>query len=84
MDGIQTRVFCPECGKEVELLLERQDVPKELSHLMKMFNVPVGGETAYKGQVECSCGKILKISFLIEAFSKGEQSQKHIVIRGGF
>jgi hypothetical protein len=84
MDGIQTRVFCPDCGKEVELLLERQEVPKELSQIMKMLEVPVGGETAYRGQVECSCGKIVKISFIIEAFSKGDQSQKHIVFRGGF
>jgi hypothetical protein len=85
MDGIQTKVFCPECGKENEFLLEKKIVPEKLVRLMQSINIPVGGETSYMGQTECSCGKVIKVTFVIEACSKGGKRLDHqIVMRGGF
>jgi hypothetical protein len=69
MDGIQTKVYCPACGKEIELLLERQEMPNErIIGFMRMLNMPVGDETAYRGETECSCGKAIKIIFTIEVY----------------
>lgn len=85
MDGIQTRVYCPACKKETVVLLERQDVPDGLTRLMRNIGIPVGNETVYKGETECSCGEIVKMTFLIEAHQKGEKQPDHqVVIRGGF
>jgi ssDNA-binding Zn-finger/Zn-ribbon topoisomerase 1 len=72
MGGIQTKVFCPECGKEVELILEKHEIPGQLYQMMKALNLPAGNETAYKGEQECVCGKIVKITFIVEAVSVSE------------
>jgi hypothetical protein len=85
MDGIQIKVFCPECGKGNEFLLGRKIVPEGLVRFMQNINIPVGGETSYMGENECSCGKVIKATFVIEACSKGEKRPDHqIIIRGGF
>jgi hypothetical protein len=85
MDGIQTKVFCPECGKENEFLLEKKIVPEGLVRFMQSINIPVGGETSYMGEKECSCGKVIKVTFVIEAYSKDEKRPDHqIIMRGGF
>jgi hypothetical protein len=80
MNGIQTKVFCPECGSVTELLLEKEDIPDGLTMFMKSINIPVGRETVYKGERECSCGNIIKASFVIEAYPKGEQRPGHQII----
>jgi hypothetical protein len=82
MDGIQTRVYCPECGSEVELLLEKQEM-EQLSRLMEMLNLPLPGrENAYKGGIKCSCGKTIQATFVIEASSEDER-RGEIIISGG-
>ena len=84
MNEIQTKVFCPSCGKETELLLEKQDVPDALIQMMRSIGVPVGNETVYKGEEECSCGNVIGITFIIEAFPKGQQRPDHkIIMMGG-
>ncbi|MDR0472334.1 MAG: hypothetical protein LBH43_01490 [Treponema sp.] len=53
--------------------------------MMKSIGIPAGNEIAYKGEIECSCGNIVKVTFLIEAFKKGQERQNHqIVMRGNF
>ncbi|MDR1315370.1 MAG: hypothetical protein LBK13_00740, partial [Spirochaetales bacterium] len=76
MDGIQIRVYCPECGAEVGMVLGRERIPEQLIRMFKIFNLPdPGGENAYKGETGCSCGKIVKATFVIEAFPEGERTK---------
>jgi hypothetical protein len=84
MDDIQTKVFCPECGREVELVLGKQEIPSKFYQMMKMLNLPAGEETAYKGEKDCACRKIVKITFVIEAVSANEKSHGEVIIRRGF
>jgi hypothetical protein len=63
-------------------LLERKIIPEGLAKFMRLVNIPVGGETSYMGANECSCGKTIKATFVIEAYSKGENRQ--IIMSGGF
>jgi hypothetical protein len=83
MDGIETKVYCPNCHKEVSLLLERNDVPRPIQDMMKALRLPVGNEIAYKGHTNCSCGKIVKVTFVMEAVTEDEQNMDRIVFAGG-
>jgi hypothetical protein len=83
MDGIQTRVYCPECGKEIELLLKRQIIPGPLLAMMKAMSVDAGNDHAYKGEMVCSCGKTVKATFVIEAFSENKRPQREFIVSGG-
>ena len=84
MNGIQTKVFCPACGNEAEMLLEKENIPDGLFKVLRGMGLPVGNETAFKGEVECRCGNIVKITFVIEAYPIGEERPNHqIIMRGG-
>jgi hypothetical protein len=83
MDGIETKIFCPNCPKEVSLLLERHDVPRPLQDMIKALRFPVGNEIAYKGQTDCSCGKIVKVTFVMEAITEDDQNMARIIFAGG-
>jgi hypothetical protein len=79
MDGIQTRVYCPECGAEVELLLEKLEISEHLRRMVKMLNLPSSGdENAYMGKVKCSCGKTIRATFVYDVFSESERPQEVI------
>jgi hypothetical protein len=57
MDGIETRVFCPECKQELNFILEKVEVPMELLAMMRSLGIESPGhEIAFKGQKQCSCG----------------------------
>jgi len=70
MDKIQTIIFCPECKKEVNLILCKEIISQPIRDLISKVNLPQGNEIAFFGMQECFCGKIVKATFLIEAFSK--------------
>jgi hypothetical protein len=77
VDGIQIRVYCPQCGAEVEMVLGKEQIPKDLIMMFKALNLPdPGGENAYKGEKKCSCGKFVKATFVIEAFSEDERTAR--------
>jgi hypothetical protein len=81
MDGVETRVFCPECNNKLSLLLEKQEIPSMIGEILKMMNAPMGNETIYKGSTECSCGQTVRIRFSIETASD-EQPKPRVFIGG--
>jgi hypothetical protein len=82
MDGIETKVFCPECRNELSLLLEKQEIPSMIGEILKMMGTPIGNEIIYKGSTECSCGKTVRIRFSIETASDDERSKPRVSIGG--
>jgi hypothetical protein len=81
MDGIETKVFCPECRNELSLLLEKQEIPLMIGEILKMMGIPKGNETIYEGSIECSCGKTVRIRFSIETASD-EQPKPGVLVGG--
>jgi hypothetical protein len=81
MDGIETRIFCPECHTEVSILLKRHEVPAQLLEFMKSIGLPAGNDISYKGQKQCSCGKYVKVTFVMEAMENPDSAD--VVITGG-
>jgi hypothetical protein len=50
--------------------------------MFRMFNLPDPSEkNAYKGEKRCSCGRIVKATFVIEAFSEGERSRREFSVK---
>jgi len=72
MNAIQTKVYCPECGKELSINLKPVIVPGNLKELFKTLHLPDNNDFPYKGDVECSCGKIVRATFVITAVPKEE------------
>ncbi|MDR1937843.1 MAG: hypothetical protein LBQ73_05015 [Tannerellaceae bacterium] len=71
MDGIETRVYCPECKQELDFILEKVEIPEELLLLMKTIGIESPGhEIAFKGQKQCSCGKFIKATYCIEVMDR--------------
>jgi hypothetical protein len=84
MDGIKTRIYCQECGAEVEITLGRRQITDPIMRLFQVFNLPnPSKEHAYEGERKCSCGKMVKATFVIEAFSDNERSRREFNISGG-
>jgi hypothetical protein len=84
MDGIQTKIYCPECGAEVEIVLSRRQIPDSLLRMFQFLKLPdPGKEHAYEGEKKCSCGNIVKATFVIEAFSDNERSRREFRVSGG-
>jgi uncharacterized protein YbaR (Trm112 family) len=81
MDGIETKVFCPECRHELSLLLEKQEIPSMIEGILKMMGIPKGNEIIYEGSTVCSCGKTVRIRFSIETAS--DEHPKPRVFVGG-
>jgi len=83
MDGIQTKVYCPECKKEVSIFLAQQkNLPDMFVNIFKTFGLPIGNEMPYKGETECSCGKTVRATFVMEAVSKDAPQMQRVVIGG--
>jgi hypothetical protein len=70
MGEIRTRVYCPECGAGVEMVLGEQQIPERLIGMVKEFNLPdLEKDTAYRGAEKCSCGKIVRATCVVGTFS---------------
>jgi hypothetical protein len=82
MDGIETKIFCPECGNELSLLLEKREIPPMIAEMLKMMGNPQEDEILYDGSKECSCGKTVRIRFSIETATNDRQPKPRVIIGG--
>jgi hypothetical protein len=70
MDEIQTRVYCPECGTEVEVILGKEQIPERIIRIAEEADLPgLGKIIAYRGGKKCFCGKIVRATCVVGTFS---------------
>ena len=88
MDGIQTKVYCPVCRSVVEICLRKNligGVVEFFKHMQGVFSLmpekPLPDkDVLYRGRKECSCGKVIEITFNIEAHTKRNIFQRNLEI----
>jgi hypothetical protein len=67
VSGIDTRILCPACGREIGVVLRERRVPEDILLVFAYLRMSAEGDHVFQGEKLCVCGKTARVSLIVSA-----------------